>query len=132
MCHSPLSFFLFFFLMAQNSEKAIKKTTNKIIKTADDSGTKSLDDHKIPKQQNYVNETHVSDFLKALAYDPTSEHISAWTDALPAVRQSTSKKSKKRLIQEEAAKPNGLSYSLLQYPLMVTCHTLPFLSLTLS
>ncbi|KAG1137057.1 hypothetical protein G6F36_016123 [Rhizopus arrhizus] len=84
--------------MSQYSEKAIKKTTNKIIKTADDSGTKSLDDHKIPKQQNYVNETHVSDFLKALAYDPTSEHISAWTDALPAVRQSTSKKSKKSIL----------------------------------
>ncbi|KAG1341726.1 hypothetical protein G6F62_004997 [Rhizopus arrhizus] len=115
--------------MAQNSEKAIKKTTNKIIKTADDSGTKSLDDHKIPKQKDYVNETHVSDFLKALAYDPTSEHISAWTDALPAVHQTISKKSKKRLIPEEAAKPNGLSYSLLQYPLMFIIGTIILIEL---
>ncbi|PHZ11048.1 triacylglycerol lipase [Rhizopus microsporus ATCC 52813] len=52
-----------------------------------------------------------------------AEHISAWTDALPgrSVRQNVDKKlkkSKRRLKQQEAAKPNGISYSLLRYPLI--------------
>jgi hypothetical protein len=122
--------------MAKNSEKAVKKTTNKIVKSADNSGTKCLEDknYKIenPLDEEYVNEVHVSDFMNALAYDPVkgvdtsnAEHISAWTDALP-VRGTTSstknqkKPSKRKLREQEAAKPKGISHSLLQYPLIVS------------
>lgn len=122
--------------MVKNSEKAVKKTTNKIIKSADNSGTKCFEDknYKIenPMDVEYVNEVHVSDFMKALAYDPVkgvdtsnAEHISAWTDALP-VRSTSSntknqnKPSKRKLREQEAAKPKGISHSLLQYPLIVS------------
>jgi hypothetical protein len=123
----------------KNSEKAVKKTTNKITKTADDSGTRSLDTKEYrKKQQNpldieYVNEMHVEDFVKALQYDPVNgpstsdaEYISAWSDALPSISNSTrstnkAKKSSKRKLQEqEAAKPKGISHSLMQYPLIVS------------
>jgi hypothetical protein len=115
--------------MIKNSENAVKKTTNKIVTTADDSGTRCLDHETDTSslKSDYVNEMHVADFMNALAYDPMSmdaEHISAWTDALPgrSVRQNVDKKLKKskcRLKQQEAAKPNGISYSLLRYPLIV-------------
>lgn len=107
--------------MNYNPEKAVKKTTNKIIDTADKSGTRCLN-RKInpdPLKTDYVNETHVSDFIKALAYDPTSEHISAWSEALPGRPNVRPEKTKKRLIQQEAAKPSGISFSLFRYPLVV-------------
>lgn len=122
--------------MAKNAEKAIKKTTNKIARGADNFGTKRLDDknYKIenPLDVEYVNEVHVSDFMKALAYDPVkgvdtsnAEHIAAWTDALPVRSTSSSSKnqtkpSKRKLREQEAAKPKGISHSLLQYPLIVS------------
>lgn len=127
-------------IMAKNAEKAIKKTTNKIARGADNYGTKRLDDNKHSKMENpldveYVNQVHVSDFMKALAYDPVkgvdtsnAEHISAWTDALPVRSTSSSsssnkkqkKPSKRKLREQEAAKPKGISHSLLQYPLIVS------------
>lgn len=127
--------------MARNAEKAVKKTTNKIARGADNHGTKRLDDNKHCKIENpldveYVNEIHVSDFMKALAYDPVkgvdtsnAEHISAWSDALPVRSTSSSsssstkkqkKPSKRKLREQEAAKPKGISHSLLQYPLIVS------------
>lgn len=124
----------------KNSEKAVKKTTNKITKTADDSGTRSLDNKQRKKQQNpmdieYVNEMHVEDFVKALQYDPVNgpstsdaEHISAWSDALPSRTSSSTtrsmnkskKSSKRKLLEQEAANPKGISHSLMQYPLIVS------------
>lgn len=72
--------------------------------------------------RDYVNEVHVQDFIRALAYDPVSnEHISAWTDALPTVRNS--KASKRKLREQEAANPKGVSHFLLQYPLIVRLET---------
>lgn len=124
----------------KNADKAVKKTTNKIVNTADGSGTRCLETQEYHKNKNpldveYVNETHVQDFLKALEYDPinstidtsNAEHISAWTDALPPIntprslKPSPSKRSTKRkLVEQEAAKPKGISHSLLQYPLVVS------------
>lgn len=125
--------------MAKNSEKALKKTTNKIARSADNSGTRSLENKHYkaenPMDIEYVNETHVADFMKALDYDPidgydssNTEHISAWTDALPVRSTSSSKTttkkqkktSKRKLIEQEAAKPKGISHSLMQYPLIVS------------
>ncbi|KAL9551229.1 hypothetical protein MBANPS3_004360 [Mucor bainieri] len=135
--------------MARNAEKAIKKTTNKIARGADSYGTKRLDDNKHGKMENpldveYVNEVHVSDFMKALAYDPVkgvdtsnAEHISAWTDALPVRSTSSStsstkkqkKSSKRKLREQEAAKPKGISHSLLQYPLIIIIGVIMFVEL---
>lgn len=96
---------------------AIKKTTNAIENNTDQSGTKKLDQPINYLDQDYVNEQHVQDFMNALAYDPIkNEHISAWTDALP-VRNS--KVSKRKLKEQEAANPKGISHFLLQYPLIV-------------
>lgn len=130
-------------MASKNSEKAVKKTTNKIEKTADDSGTRCLNQRKSTKKRSeldteYVNETHVKDFLKALEYDPVNgnpltpsdtgaEHISAWTDALPSRSTSSStstkkstKRSRRKLAEQEAAKPKGVSHVLMQYPLIVS------------
>ncbi|KAI9487025.1 MAG: acyl transferase/acyl hydrolase/lysophospholipase [Benjaminiella poitrasii] len=131
--------------MVKNSEKAIKKTTNKIIGAADYSGTRPLEgskgqqygQHIDPFHQGYVNETHVADFVKALSYDPMhddTEHISAWTDALP-IRNTTKttmtkKSSKRKLKEQEAAKPKGVSYLLLQYPLILIIGLIMFFELT--
>ncbi|KAL7308885.1 hypothetical protein PS15m_011024 [Mucor circinelloides] len=131
--------------MAKNAEKAIKKTTNKIARGADNFGTKRLDDknYKIenPLDVEYVNEVHVSDFMKALAYDPVkgvdtsnAEHIAAWTDALPVRSTSSSSKSqtkpsKRKLREQEAAKPKGISHSLLQYPLIIIISVIMFVEL---
>ncbi|KAL0146125.1 acyl transferase/acyl hydrolase/lysophospholipase [Mucor lusitanicus] len=135
--------------MAKNAEKAIKKTTNKIARGADNYGTKRLDDNKHSKMENpldveYVNQVHVSDFMKALAYDPVkgvdtsnAEHISAWTDALPVRSTSSSsssnkkqkKPSKRKLREQEAAKPKGISHSLLQYPLIIIIGAIMFVEL---
>jgi hypothetical protein len=127
--------------MAKNSEKAIKKTTNKISRSADNSGTRSLDNKQYkarnPMDIEYVNETHVADFTKALDYDPiegydssNAEHISAWTDALPVI--STTEKQRKtlkrKLKEQEAATPKGISHSLMQYPLIVSFHLILFCS----
>jgi hypothetical protein len=126
--------------MAKNSEKAVKKTTNKIVRSADDSGTRSLENKRYEAQNpmdiEYVNETHVADFMKALDYDPidgydssNAEHISAWTDALPVrstnattipITKKQRKTSKRKLLEQEAAKPKGISHSLMQYPLIVS------------
>ncbi|KAI8975177.1 hypothetical protein BDF20DRAFT_877304 [Mycotypha africana] len=128
--------------MTKNSSEAVKKTTNKSTKTADDTGTRSairdnsittIREHQQQQQQQqqqtikqldkeYVNETHVADFANALAHDPNHEHITAWTDALPAVRSTNDKKilkrSKRKLKEQEAAKPKGFTHSLLQFPLI--------------
>jgi hypothetical protein len=124
-------------MVSRNSDKAVKKTTNKIAKAADDSGTRCLNNKKKHISEldiEYVNELHVQDFLKALEYDPinvspststdnSTEHISAWTDALPSRSTSsslkTTKKSRRKLVEQEAAKPKGVSHSLMQYPLIV-------------
>ncbi|KAI8889655.1 patatin-domain-containing protein [Backusella circina FSU 941] len=123
--------------MTKNSEQAVRKTTNKISQTADNKGTRSLDNKKKintnPLDIEYVDETHVSDFAKALRFDPldtnsdsfnVAEPISAWTDALPArsvgpKSVKLSRKSRKKLREQEAAKPKGLSYSILRYPLIM-------------
>ncbi|KAI8346367.1 acyl transferase/acyl hydrolase/lysophospholipase [Choanephora cucurbitarum] len=120
--------------MVKNSEEAVKKTTNKIVKTADDSGKRRLDPKPSSQQDSlekeYVNEVHVQDFVKALRYDPNSglpeedgqyaEHISAWSDALPRSKSSQSlSKSKKKLKEQESATPKGISHSLLRYPLII-------------
>ncbi|KAI7900709.1 acyl transferase/acyl hydrolase/lysophospholipase [Cokeromyces recurvatus] len=107
--------------MIKNSDKAIKKTTNKIINTADDSGTRSLDGQQNNDlYQEYVNETHVADFIKALSYDPIHEYISAWTDALPVSKRT----SKRKLKEQEAAKPKGISYLFLRYPFILFAYIL--------
>lgn len=110
--------------MANSVNNAIKKTTNTIENDADKSGTKDLDhDTTSYLDRDYVNERHVQDFMNALAYDPIkNEHISAWTDALPARNPNsskTSKSSKRKLREQEAANPKGISHFLLQYPLIV-------------
>ncbi|KAG2229866.1 acyl transferase/acyl hydrolase/lysophospholipase [Thamnidium elegans] len=141
-------------MAVKNSDKAVKKTTNKIVSAADDSGTRSLNTQEYRKKKNpldieYVNETHVQDFLKALEYDPikssnnesvdtsNAEHISAWTDALPVLSTSTprsvkpmsKRSSKRKLIEQEAAKPKGISHSLLQYPLIFVISLIMFFEL---
>lgn len=130
-------------MVSKNSDKAVKKTTNKISKGADDSGTRCLNNINEIKQKKkndleieFVNEMHVQDFKKALEYDPinmtpsnSTEHISAWTDALPSrststpttnKKSSSTKKSRRKLAEQEAAKPIGVSHSLMQYPLIVS------------
>ncbi|CEP17561.1 hypothetical protein [Parasitella parasitica] len=131
--------------MVKNSEKAVRKTTNKIVNSADNSGTKCFEDKNYeienPLDVEYVNEVHVTDFMKALAYDPVkgvdtsnAEHISAWTDALPVRSTSSStrsqkKPSKRKLREQEAAKPKGISHSLLQYPLILIIGLIMFVEL---
>jgi hypothetical protein len=124
--------------MTKNAEQAVRKTTNKISQTADNKGTRSFEDKKKgntrPLDIEYVDEAHVSDFAKALRFDPLDansellnvvEPISAWSDALPARSVGPnsgklSRKNRKKLREQEAAKPKGLSYSILRYPLIVS------------
>ncbi|KAI9260158.1 acyl transferase/acyl hydrolase/lysophospholipase [Sporodiniella umbellata] len=109
--------------MVSNPEEALKKTTDKIVITADKSGTRRLD-RKTPSgplKLDYVNETHVADFMNALDYDPTAETISARSDSFSGLASSRSEKSrsKKKLKKQEAAKPSGISFSILRYPLVL-------------
>ncbi|KAI8997698.1 acyl transferase/acyl hydrolase/lysophospholipase [Pilobolus umbonatus] len=82
----------------------------------------------------YVNETHVADFIEALNQDlingtpdqtsvDNPEYISAWTDALPvrsaAIPARKSRRLRRKLKEQEAAKPKGISHSLLQWPLII-------------
>lgn len=132
-------------MVIKNSDKAVKKTTNTCVTTADDSGTRCLDNKEYSKHQNpldieYVNEMHVKDFTKALEYDPLNtsesnnpEHISAWTDALPAIpaisnstpiKAKSKRSTRRKLAEQEAATPKGFTHALVQYPLIVSCQSI--------
>ncbi|KAI8371450.1 acyl transferase/acyl hydrolase/lysophospholipase [Radiomyces spectabilis] len=72
----------------------------------------------------HVNEEHVADFVRALAYDPlsgsesTAEYISASSEFIPLRGTSEKKKKSRRRTRDPDSKPRGISYTLLQYPLM--------------
>ncbi|KAI9029932.1 acyl transferase/acyl hydrolase/lysophospholipase [Phycomyces nitens] len=71
----------------------------------------------------YVNEDHVAAFVKALAQDPFNsenapEHISASSQLMP-VRKKLPRKERRLAREQEAITPNGISQSLLRYPLII-------------
>lgn len=109
--HSDVSSF---FLQNKNMN-AIEKTTNQIENEADNSGTKDLKKGVRRLEGDYVNEQHVKDFMEALVAYDGNEYISTWTDSFPLKRPP-----KRKLKEQEAAKPKGISHLLLQYPLVVT------------
>ncbi|KAG0173391.1 hypothetical protein DFQ28_010431 [Apophysomyces sp. BC1034] len=85
------------------------------------SNVNSIPKHQSDFELEFVNEEHVADFMRALAYDPLSgsessaEHIAASSELIPRQRK---KKAKKKQEQETGA-PKGISQTLLRYPLML-------------
>jgi hypothetical protein len=93
------------------TNSAVKKTTNQLSETADSQGTRRvLKTETDSLEQEYVNQVHVDDFLKALRFDPLVSDVIL----------TQSKKSKKKLREQEASKPKGISHTVLQYPLIVS------------
>ncbi|KAF7730945.1 hypothetical protein EC973_000991 [Apophysomyces ossiformis] len=97
------------------------------------SSSKTGSKRKTDFDLDFVNEEHVADFVRALAYDPLNgsesgtEHIAASSELLPAQRKE---KSKKRRTQETGA-PKGISQTLLRYPLMFAIGTTILIELLL-